>query len=136
MKTLWIFFNHAHSRAFIVPALMFIALGSAPSSTRGQEPQSASDPSPPGPAETLQAVDVFTPNVTGVALAPVTLSLVTNPNTGIITGIEDVGGGDRVPGVQRIDDGRHYRRRGGLDPLCAAHPDPLGNGQTGRVAHL
>lgn len=49
-----------------------------------------------GTASTLQAVDVFTPNVTGVALAPVTLSLVTNPNTGIITGIEDVGGGDVI----------------------------------------
>ena len=45
-----------------------------------------------GTASTLQAVDEFTPNTTGTTLDPVTLTLVTNPNTGIITGISDIGG--------------------------------------------
>lgn len=46
-----------------------------------------------GTASTIQAVDVFTPNVTGIAFDPVTLTLVTDPNTGIVTGISDLGGG-------------------------------------------
>jgi flagellar hook protein FlgE len=46
-----------------------------------------------GAASTLQAVDVFTPNITGVALDPITLDLVVDENTGIITGIEGLGGG-------------------------------------------
>ncbi len=46
-----------------------------------------------GTASTLEAIDVFTPNVTGFDLDPVTLTLVTDPNTGIINGISDIGGG-------------------------------------------
>ncbi|MCP4583186.1 MAG: flagellar hook-basal body complex protein [candidate division Zixibacteria bacterium] len=47
-----------------------------------------------GSASTLQAIDEFTPNVTGIPLAPINLTLVTNPSSGIITGISDIGGGD------------------------------------------
>lgn len=46
-----------------------------------------------GSASTLQAVDEFTPDATGTTLAPVSLALVTNPSTGIVTGISDIGGG-------------------------------------------
>jgi flagellar hook protein FlgE len=46
-----------------------------------------------GTVSTLQAFDKFTPNVSGIALDPISLSLVTDPNTGIITGISGVGGG-------------------------------------------
>jgi len=49
-----------------------------------------------GAASTLQAVDIFTPNATGIDLDPVNLALVTNPTTGIITGISDLGGGEVV----------------------------------------
>ncbi len=46
-----------------------------------------------GAASTLVATDIFTPNVTGVPLDPVILSLLTDSDTGIITGISDLGGG-------------------------------------------
>lgn len=45
-----------------------------------------------GMASTLVASDVFTP--TGrAAMSPVTLTLVTDPNTGLVTGISDLGAG-------------------------------------------
>jgi flagellar hook protein FlgE len=45
-----------------------------------------------GTASTLVATDVFTP--TGrAAMDPVTLALVTDPHTGLVTGISDLGGG-------------------------------------------
>lgn len=46
-----------------------------------------------GTASTLVAQDVFTPNVTGVALPAETLELVIDSNTGIVTGIGNLGGG-------------------------------------------
>jgi flagellar hook protein FlgE len=45
-----------------------------------------------GAASTLQAIDVFTP-IDGAALAPETLELVVDPNTGIVTGISGLGAG-------------------------------------------
>lgn len=46
-----------------------------------------------GSASTLVAADVFTPT-NGVAATPVTLNLVVDPETGLITGIDDLGGGN------------------------------------------
>ncbi len=46
-----------------------------------------------GSASTLQATDEFTPNITGTTLAPIDLTLITDPVTGIITGISNIGGG-------------------------------------------
>jgi flagellar hook protein FlgE len=45
-----------------------------------------------GTASTLVATDVFTP-AGRAAMDPVTLTLVTDPNTGLVTGISDLGGG-------------------------------------------
>ncbi len=46
-----------------------------------------------GTASTLVAQDVFTPEITGIALAAETLELITDANTGIVTGISNLGGG-------------------------------------------
>jgi flagellar hook protein FlgE len=46
-----------------------------------------------GAASTLQAVDVFTPTVTGIALNPLTLDLVIDENTGMVMGIDGLGNG-------------------------------------------
>jgi flagellar hook-basal body protein len=46
-----------------------------------------------GVASTLEAIDVFTPNITGLDLDPIVLSLVTDPSSGLITGVSDIGGG-------------------------------------------
>ena len=46
-----------------------------------------------GQASTLEALDVFVPNITGIALTEEVLTLITDPDTGIITGISSIGGG-------------------------------------------
>jgi flagellar hook protein FlgE len=46
-----------------------------------------------GAASTLQAIDVFTPTINGIAQDPTVLDLVFNENTGIVTGIEGLGNG-------------------------------------------
>jgi flagellar hook protein FlgE len=48
-----------------------------------------------GSASTLVAADVFTPT-NGTAQTPVTLGLITDPETGLVVGVDDLGGGGVV----------------------------------------
>ncbi|MCD6161901.1 MAG: flagellar hook-basal body complex protein [candidate division Zixibacteria bacterium] len=54
-----------------------------------------------GIGATLMATDTFTPNVTGVALTPETLGLITDSTTGIVTGIEGLAGGGITVGANQ-----------------------------------